>query len=448
MHLAYELILLIFDLSSDQLQLNLLQTNHPLAKNLASDSKMIKLNVIAHITNHQLFGILTRYIKSTINFNKLIHLMVISNNKLLTKINHLPFSIIIPLVPMIKNDKLLIKLFHKYASKMDIYSVYLKILFKNHLQHVKFIRNVFDYINSNNLKVVTIDQLFAMACDSDLFYLAKILINDHRLNPGHNSNNCLITACLHNHHQIVNMLLKKSKSDPRINPGDKNNECLKWISKYNYSGLMKMFIKCSDSDNRINLSCDENDFLRTVCMNNNYQILKLLLKRAETDFRINPSAKNNQSFLKACELGHYHIVKLLLNYSKFDKRINPGEDNSKALYLSVINKRSLVLKKLLEFSHSDRRLNVNSNNGSCLISACYSDNIEIVRMILSRFRNKYLTYEDALIVVCENGSLEILDLFIYYGFNIENNIIELLSKASANNNQSIIKRLVNYSKLN
>ena len=55
--------------------------------------------------------------------------MILNENHLLTKIDNLPFSIIILSTRLIKNNKILIELFPKYIKYMEIFDIYQNINF-------------------------------------------------------------------------------------------------------------------------------------------------------------------------------------------------------------------------------------------------------------------------------------------------------------------------------
>jgi ankyrin repeat protein len=184
---------------------------------------------------------------------------------------------------------------------------------------------------------------FFQAVISGHVNIVKLFIKDGRINPGKHRNvalleifkppNCNVDRLLGdgtqinpaeygkwmankkpimpNYYKIAKLLI----DDPRINPAINSNRMLKVASLTGYDKIVKLLLK----NHRVDPAASNNYAIRKASWKGHTDVVKLLLK----DPRVDPSANNDNALNISAELGHIDIVKLLLK----DNRVNAESVN-------------------------------------------------------------------------------------------------------------------------
>jgi len=174
--------------------------------------------------------------------------------------------------------------------------------------------------------------------------LAKILLNDKRLDPSICHNEALITATEYDHLQMVKLLL----TDVRVDPSDQADRSLILASTNGNYEIVRMLME----DERVNPANSDNSAIQIASEKGFVDIVRLLL----TDHRVDPSVRLNYPITYAAANGHLDVVKLLLTDSRVDPSAYDNFSITEAFRLGHIEVVKLLLSKININEINDNRI--------------------------------------------------------------------------------------------
>ena len=171
-------------------------------------------------------------------------------------------------------------------------------------------------------------------------HIVQLLLNDERVDPGHNENEAIIMASMFGHYKVVKLLLQ----DRRVNPADQKNEALIKASNNGHYKIVFLLLR----DKRVHPAAQNNKVILTACKHCNIKAIKLLLKNKNVD----PWCQGPSVISNALAHNNYKVVDILLNDYRADvslkkmvltiidlkdsKNIRWGIDSQKQLFIKLV----------------------------------------------------------------------------------------------------------------
>ncbi|KAI9327399.1 ankyrin repeat-containing domain protein [Obelidium mucronatum] len=220
--------------------------------------------------------------------------------------------------------------------------------------------------------------------------LVRVLLDDGRVNPSDQANQALINASKNGHTEVVRLLLH----DSRMDPSAQDDEALVGASKRGHSEVVRLLL----SDRRVDPAARNNEALCSLMGNKQDAVFYLLL----SDVRVDPAARSNHALRVAAEHGYVQRLSLLLQ----DPRTDPTAENNDALMKACNNGHVDILRLLLRHG-----VDPSVNNNQAIFEAAWSENLELVDMLLSDPRvdpSGKDGWESALLVAAQSGNIAVM----------------------------------------
>lgn len=231
----------------------------------------------------------------------------------------------------------------------------IKSLKKNHYlkNDIQYLTN---FIQTYNCSKLTCNQLLHDSSKDGKFNIVQILINKFRINVNEvnkldiQNTTCLQTATIHNHLNIVELLLK-SGADATI-PYYNGLTFLHVVINNKNIKLLKIFLEYYRKHN-ISIDCFDSiryTPLHQAVLKQYYDIIVLLLQYGAN---VNLKTRNGTSAIHiASYIGNYYIAKLLVSYNA-DIAIIDNKGNGPIYVCTKYNNHKL-LNYLLEIKNNKK----------------------------------------------------------------------------------------------
>lgn len=149
----------------------------------------------------------------------------------------------------------------------------------------------------------------------------------------------------------------------------------------------------------LTLTADANSLFWEACKGGWLNLVEFLLQKDENETyvlaRIDPAANESQGLCEACQYGHLPIVKLLLTY----ETVNPAAMENRPINVAAQNAHWQIVRFLLQDSfdyqghqYPIRGIDPAAGDNNVLKSAALAQNIDMVRLLLTRDENGSQVY--------------------------------------------------------
>ncbi|OJU80403.1 MAG: hypothetical protein BGO10_05760 [Chlamydia sp. 32-24] len=170
--------------------------------------------------------------------------------------------------------------------------------------------------------------------------IVKILLEDSRVDPGANHQECLLLAVRDGATAIVELLLKNAHVSPSVD----GNLPLKIAAKVGHKEIVVLLLR----DRRVNPATQKNYPLRMSAFHNHYKIVKILLESS----KVNPYDCKNEAFRHAKKHNFYKVQHYLCRWQiKQAVRADHVKDLKRA-----ITSHLLPLKKVKKICYMEATL--------------------------------------------------------------------------------------------
>ncbi|ORX44704.1 ankyrin [Piromyces finnis] len=258
-----------------------------------------------------------------------------------------------------------------------------------------------------------------LACENDYIHTARLLLQTNEVKMNHKNRNGdteLCLACQNNNPELVKLLLEYQSNINITN--DKSYTPLHIAVLNDRIDTVRILL-----ENQADVSAEDDDgntpFI-LACQNQNQEIMELLLEYHSDVHHKNKLYCTGLHYAKDQEM----IRILLLNKANINEKNNKGDSLINILCYPK-NKRNKKVKSTLNYilDHGANINNVNNDNENALIIACKSGNLEIIDLLLSRsidFNHINNNGDSALSLACKLQNLDIVNkLLSIKGINID-----------------------------
>lgn len=279
-----------------------------------------------------------------------------------------------------------------YVDILDQGNTFLfNVIYQNRIEIVRLLFD--DRIN------VAISDALISALNYGYTEMAKLLLNDNRIDPSLQSNKALGISSANGYYEIVHLLLQND----RLNLADGDGNAILMASSNGHVSIVNLLLKHPQIKEDCLTNC-----LSVASIMGHTDIVKILLE----DGRANAAEHNNAAIIKASQYGHSDIVKMLLQ----DAKVDPAACNNRALISASENGHAETIKVLL----MDKRVNPADQYNKALMRASEKGHVEIVKILLTDRRVDAVACNNlAFRLASKMGHIENVELLLSFGYHNE-----------------------------
>jgi len=257
----------------------------------------------------------------------------------------------------------IIKQHGSFLSKRDISQLirYMLAYQKSPCGVVRYI--LYESIHRNKISREEYDYIVRAAGIGGYANTMRMLLGDVRLSRT-NLKQTMVMASQRGYAEVVRILLADNRSDPSVS----NDNAIRLASSNGHVDVVRILLE----DGRANLNANDDEVIWCACSGGHVDVVRALL----ADGRADPSADYSRSIRSASWKGHSEIVRMLLE----DGRVDPSTYTNSALY-------GAVQLKL----------------------------IDVVQILMLDSRVYQAGFNGLASIAWNNGSRNIVDLFVSYG---------------------------------
>jgi ankyrin repeat protein len=189
---------------------------------------------------------------------------------------------------------------------------------------------------------------------------------DYGIDPAQFDSSSLCMASTFGYVEIVDMLLKDSRTDPNT----QDNYAIRRASEKGHLGVVKLLLDL-DLKRGVDPAANDNYAVRLASTNGHLGIVKLLLDLGP-ERGVDPAAKENFAIRSASKNGHVEIVKLLL-----ERGVDPAAKENYAIRFACANGHLGVVKLLLDLD-PERGVDPAAKDNEALRFAAQSGHFEVL----------------------------------------------------------------------